>query len=521
MAYSKAKPYQRTSYKGAVDPSYDRFLKEAATLGKAENIKESELEKPYNVKQTYSAMQQDYDPLTPPTIDPGVGTGGLKCIWTSTGCEQLVGCWAGSDIVLTGPEAATAGYLPIVPVTGEIVKQTIGGSESRGIDIIMSPIPLRNTFTVRFKDGLGTIHEVPIDITCPHGVGWLTKIIFAAGNWILANSVRLYLDQSNGYLHSACIDSNTGEVKYSYFDGVGWTSETAFTAEDYVDICLDGSSNPFIVSTRSTGFPNRKIISVVKSGVTWTETDLLTGIVGAVIGAVFKDSSNYIHIIYENGTATQKIISHATNASGSWLSEDLVTFNKDAGWDGFSQGYSACIAPNDTIHLVYTQYYSITSPSSYSNIVRHKSGTYGSWSGATTLETRTSFLIEVTSACSSDNANNIYVIFDSSTSVRYYAYTGSWSGGEDITGSTVPAALLGVLKGASSVYYIDVDTTGNTLFEFNKTGSWAVTEFDATYGAGYGKIAYDYANNIIHVVCAQSTALNEFTGGVFHYYRYV
>ena len=113
MAYSKTKPYNRTSYKGATDPSYDRYLKEAVAAGKAENVKESELEKPYNVKQTYSAMQQDYQPITPPVIDPGPGTGGLKCIWTSTGCEQLVGCWAGSDIILDGPEAATAGYMPV------------------------------------------------------------------------------------------------------------------------------------------------------------------------------------------------------------------------------------------------------------------------------------------------------------------------------------------------------------------------------------------------------------------------
>src|SRR3990172_8567254 len=132
MAYSKTKPYQRTNYRGATDPHYDRYLKEAEIAGKAENVKESELEKPYNSK-TYNEMQQEYNLVLPPPFEwgelpgpipgitlpdppPGItpigGTGALQCWWTSTGCEQLVGCWAGSDLELDGPEAATAGYQP-------------------------------------------------------------------------------------------------------------------------------------------------------------------------------------------------------------------------------------------------------------------------------------------------------------------------------------------------------------------------------------------------------------------------
>ena len=124
MGYSSNKPYQRTTYRTPTDPSYDRYLKSGTMVGN----KESVLEKPYKTS-TYAQMQQDFNIPTPPSFDwgdlpviPGMdlppppgdvspigGTGGLTCYWTSTGCEQLVGCWAGSDLVLDGPEAATAG----------------------------------------------------------------------------------------------------------------------------------------------------------------------------------------------------------------------------------------------------------------------------------------------------------------------------------------------------------------------------------------------------------------------------
>lgn len=181
MGYSTNKPYQRSTYRAPTDGSYDRYLKSGTLVGN----KESVLEKPYKTS-TYAQMQQDFNIPLPPPFDwgdlpviPGMdlppppgdvipigGTGALTCYWTSTGCEQLVGCWAGSDLVLDGPEAATAGYLPPQVSEGEIVQTTISGSENRGIDFVLNPAVPRNIFTVSFKDANGVIASQTIDITC-------------------------------------------------------------------------------------------------------------------------------------------------------------------------------------------------------------------------------------------------------------------------------------------------------------------------------------------------------------------
>src|SRR5574343_535615 len=181
MGYSTNKPYQRSTYRAPTDGSNNRYLKSGTIVGN----KESVLEKPYKVS-TYAQMQQDFNIPTPPSFDwgdlpviPGMdlppppgdviqigGTGGLTCYWTRTGCEQVVGCCEGSDLVLDGPEAATAGYIPQSVSEGEIVQTTISGSETCGIDFVLSPLVPRNTFTVSFKDANGVIASQTIDITC-------------------------------------------------------------------------------------------------------------------------------------------------------------------------------------------------------------------------------------------------------------------------------------------------------------------------------------------------------------------
>lgn len=518
MPYSSTKLYQKTFYDKVKTRSYDRLLKEGLTAGTADP-KESMLEKPYKSK-TYSDMQQEYNPVLPPTVDPGVGTGGLKCTWVGTGCEQLIGCWAGSDLVITGPEAATAGYQIPTVTAGEIVKWTVSGSENRGLEIIMSGIPLRNTFTVRFKDGLGVIHEVPIDIVCPHGVGWSSNIIYAPGSWIDPISPRAFLGPT-GLLYFVGINPNDGNIVYGFFDGSGWTTESVGTGEDYLDICLNSSDEPIIFSTRNVIYPDRKIIAIVKSGGTWTESDILTGIPNASVKYVFRDSSDYLHIFYSSSVIDQKFIYHATNSSGIWLTELLVTYTQDITWTAFDQGFSACIASDDTLHLIFTQSYTKESPTIYSSIVYHISGTYGSWSGVTTIVSRNTFIYSTASTCSVDNSDNIHLIFIDAIAVRYHLFTGSWSAGETITGSDATNALLGIVKGSDGIYYIDALNYSSILLEYKKIVSWTNTELDAIYGGYFGKVLYDYTNNIIHVVCSQSASLSEFTGGVYHYYRYL
>jgi hypothetical protein len=356
MVYSKVKPYNRTNYKGATDPSYDRFLKEAVNAGKAENVKESELEKPYNVKQTYGAMQQNYNPITPPVIDPGPGTGKLKCLWTSTGCEQLVGCWAGSDIVLDGPEAATAGYMPVEIITGEIVKQTINRSEGRALELIMSPLPRRNTFRVKFKDGLGVTFEQLIDIGCDT-VNWFRQIAYAG---------PIYDKIVIAAIKNADVATTYADYDGSYYDrfnianfitGV-WSHEEIYTVGSVWETVSQlgvaiASSGDIYSGYRNKDFlspyTNTGVYTSVKSGGSWTttkvsNTELLYG--DYVRSGIALDSLGYTHIIGVKPNAPYHRIIHITDASGSWQEEE-ITGDLDAVLKA-----DFCILSDDTLQIV-------------------------------------------------------------------------------------------------------------------------------------------------------------------------
>jgi hypothetical protein len=521
MVYSKVKPYNKTSYKGAADPSYDRFLKEAVNLGKAENVKESELEKPYNVKQTYGAMQQNYNPVTPPVIDPGPGTGGLNCLWTSTGCEQLVGCWAGSDIVLDGPEAATAGYMPVEVLTGAIVKHTVGGSEGRGIELIMSPIPQRNTFNVKFKDGLGIIHTQLIDIVCPHGVAWDRVSIYNPGSWVALTDT--FMDNSNGYLHNLSVSFATFSLFYNFFDGNSWTAETIagfwFSCPlVYIDVL----GNPSLLYLSGTD-----IVGLTKSSGTWNSFTALSSLgANLVLKAVHRDSSGYTHLIYvyENLGVEYRVY-YATDSSGSWQTELLVTLTVTGSWEEVYQGITSAIDSSDNVHVIYYQQQVDTTPNPdvYETKFYHIYGTYGSWSAPVQIGNTITVFDTYKLVCSVDASNRVHFAISSGTEFAYYLYNGSWNTKEVITSSVTNLVLNGVVSNLTDIFctaYLNL-APSEELLEYTKATTWTTQTLADTYIGASGKLFYYPTGNVLYLVCLQSSTVDGTTGALFHYYRYL
>jgi len=512
MGYSSNKPYQRTSYRGPTDPSFDRYLKEGTLISN----KESVLEKPYNNK-TYATMQQDFnpppippwdwDPFKPPPIippgppPPGIfppgGTGDLTCYYISQGCEQLVGCWAGSDLVLDGPEAATAGYLPPVVSQGEIVSQTISGSENRGIEFVLNPLVPRNTFTVSFKDANGVIASETVDITCAEPPSWTSDYptcFESTGNKPTAVAL------SNGYLHIFSDGTTSGNRRLTHiiWDGSSYSCTGLADLAYECAACVDSSDNIYIAYTDNDGGAQQIIKVGIYNGSTWSYETVKD--FGSDYGAISSisielDSNGYLHIIAGimpvNSTPFDYNIYHYTNSSGSWQEEIIVSaIHYSAVLDFYIDG--------TTIHLAYWHRESGTT-----SYLEYLFGSWGSWSASTTIKSGSSFYDNIDFFKTADGYKHIITAYGSYC--REYLYTSSWS--------EVTIYSLSVVN-----RYPHAAAVANTIYGFillsllgdyyvtgvKKNGSWGtltqsgIEEYGGL-GSG-GAVIYNQTAGVIHFV---------------------
>ena len=522
MVYSKTKPYNKTGFKGAADPSYDRYLKEAVNAGKAENVKESELEKPYNVKQTYGTMQQDYNPILPPVIEwpdlPGVipgitvpvdddegiipvGTGGLNCIWTSTGCEQLVGCWAGSDIVLEGPEAATAGYMPVIASVGEIVKQTISGAGGRGIELVLNPSMPSNSFTVYFHDGNGKVYAKHMDITCDIGLSWQIEEITGVGTY--NNAITACVD-SLGHAH--IFSDNGTKLAHITWNGLSYSVEELSYRGAIAAVFVDGSDYLHVAyDVLDLAEDKDTIVYATNASGSWVETTVHNlGTVGSGTSVVLlKDSSNYLHIVYRR---SDNRIYHVTNSSGSWVAETVIT---PAG--SLAGGISAVIKASDTIELVYVERISNT------NYLKYTSGTFGSWAASTTIASGTAFYDNLVLRL--DSSEYKHIITSLGSVLTEYVYISSWQA-TSIAGSTPSYRYPKALIQANIIYSIVLEAyAGNyRLRDAIKNTTWELPNVIDTGYSGLGDthaIVYNSKLNSLHIF------FKNLLGHISHGWRYL
>src|SRR5574343_652180 len=429
MGYSTNKPYQRSTYRAPTDGSYDRYLKSGTMVGN----KESVLEKPYKVS-TYAQMQQDFNIPIPPSFDwgdlpviPGMdlppppgdivpigGTGALTCYWTSTGCEQLVGCWAGSDLVLDGPEAATAGYMTPQVIAGEIVQTTISGAENRGIDFVLNPLVSRNTFTVSFKDANGVIASQTIDIECQLAVSLLYSIIdsFAA---------QISISKNSSGVISAVVRLGSALLKYTTFDGSTWstlsTIDDSFYSNSYFqyDISKDV---PRIIAVNLDDYSNIRLYEF--SGGVWNSYSYTAGSGAFFYTNLTVDSLDNPHVVvthYLSGTYSFK---HLYISAGNLVLEDIVTIGTGIG--SLSLLYSTFTNTSNTIYFGYI----VVNSSDSDQNVYIVSGTTGSWnSPEVVLALGTTGGYAYGGLTNVSNSPHIAITHDNNT--YYLVKSGTWS----------------------------------------------------------------------------------------------
>lgn len=513
MAYSSSKLYQRTTYDKLKQKSYDRLLKEQVAAGTADP-KESVLEKPYKSK-TYATMQQEYNPVLPPTVDPGAGTGGFKCIWINSGCDQLIGCWAGSDIDISGPDASNAGYLAPEFIEGELVKWEVSGSENRGIEILVANTPRRNTFTVKFRDGNGVIYSEAIDIECSV-IDWNFEETFTGYVYSTYSLIAVAAGSKVAYTFGTYVAGFLDVVSVARLEAGSWTTDNVQTAgsmyyalrpwglatngsdEFYVGgICTDplnvGTEDGIYINTYTGSWATAKAL----------DTPPLVSV--ELRNGLMRDSGGYYHFIYFKQSGTYQLY-HLTNASGSWQEEAI------AGTYVTASPGDCCILSDDSIQIIVD-----VSVSGGDNELYHVSGSWGSWSAASIATSSASYAPANSSIVvkrgTDDKIHVASTWFNADFYLRYLSKTvgGSWT--TTVIDSTREYNYVYMAITDNLPHIFGITQTPNLVEWHNGSLVKAYGQFELPT-LKQGDAVWDSVNNIVHCVYYSDT-------GIGHLWRYL
>jgi hypothetical protein len=310
---------------------------------------------------------------------------------------------------------------------------------------------------------------------------------------------------------------------YNYFNGASWTAETIpgfwFSCPlVYIDV-LD---NPSILYVSSDD-----IIGLTKSGGTWNSFNALLGLgFTPILKAVYKDSSGYSHLIYTyENLGVEYRIYHATDSSGSWLTELLNTLTITGVWDAVYQDVTSSIDSSDNIHIIYYQQQVDTDPNPdvYETKFYHSYGTYGSWSAPAQVGTTITVFDSYKLVCSIDETDKVHFAISSGTEFAYYRYSGSWGSKEIITSTVTNLVLNGVVSNVASVFcsaFLNL-APSEEILEYTKTTGWDTQTLADTYIGASGQLFYYPTGKVLYLVCLQSSVVDGTTGALFHYYRYL
>lgn len=442
--------------------SRTRFLKDTG----ARLAKESSLEKPYQGRD-YQEMHQYPDvPLPPVVDDPPPGTGGLTCWYSEEGCEQLVGCWTGSDISLEGPLAHEAGYIEPNVIKGELIKWETSGLDDRGIEITMNPAVSENVFEVRFKDGNGEIHSFSLAITCNPYVDWTevtavpTQGIYGAH---IDNNQDLHFTGQN-------VTTNTS-IDHNKWNGASWTTTTILTNAKALGIGGSGNTIYIFYQTASewrlATYNGSWSTELVK-----TSTDVIDS---TDYASIFEDSSGYIHIFCSDKTNHE--LEHLTNSSGSWASEVVYTGNF------IGRGRASIDLNSDVIHACF-----FVRDTSLNYKVLHFEGGWGSW----TTTTLTTAVAAYTHADLVVVDNTAYMV-GKGPNFRDITYGIITTGGSLSSGTFSTSNLFTYYD--QVCHYINGKMVIIDGWEYHKNGSFAEVDFIAFDGSMRG-IIDDTVNRI-------------------------
>jgi len=326
--YESVKPYQHlgeTVMERAEAPS--RFLKTSLS-------KESELEKPYQA-DGYTEMHQD-------AVDDNVAEPRepieLHCI-ESPDCDWESYCVIHAD----------AGVADVVVVAkeGELLDYFWTADEAGVVTLLVFPVPEIEThvFEITATDNDGNTVTKDIALACSLGYTFtgILSLQQSGGSFVIDSA-----DKYHVLSFKAGGGGSVSDIVISTLDG-SWSWDTVYDYSATADyqtrsmlLAVDGNNDLHAVYaqtwTDSAPDPdeyNERIRYATDSGGSWSSINIETmvntaGYIFWTPHDIFVDSNGYVHMVYSKtvgpwpGTWTLR---YATNATGSWVKEELVAIH--------------------------------------------------------------------------------------------------------------------------------------------------------------------------------------------------
>jgi hypothetical protein len=350
------------------------------------------------------------------------------------------------------------------------------------------------------------IHSYPINITCQ------TDLTIDWNYSYPTYEIRRAKVASNGYIHGIGFHF-TGTHKYSIWNGTTWSYENgpAVASQSYADIVLDGSDVPYIAYREGTAI---KVADRV--GGSWNAPVTIYTLASASDSikdiVLLRDTSGYLHVVVAvNPDTGDDYVRYATNTSGSWADESLITLSEAS-----SEQVGSCgaVVSGTTLYIAVSTDYSGTA------YVKHIYGTAGSW----TTENADSFSsIGGGNPAIFFNGSELQILHTSSGGsprnyLRQSIKSGTWSS-VDVSDkvwflSTVGLAANGTIHCFAFNNYA-YPLPNYRIDYFQKTSSWVQSVSPISGDNDLDCCIHDTVNNILHVFYSDSTV------GYAHAYTYL
>lgn len=328
---------------------------------------------------------------------------------------------------------------------------------------------------------------------------WFSETVFSApegGSFFQSTSIAL---DSSGYAHISYSDWNTQAVVYATNSSGSWVSELAeLIGGQLTSIALDGLADAHI---SYYDYTNKAIKYATNASGAWlhesldntTETDTLVG----KYTSLAINSADKVHISYfdESIDPFYGSLKHATDASGSWLTEMLDI----AG----AKHNSLVLDSAGNLHISY----------SWAGGLRYVTNATGAW----VIEMVDSDPESLYTSIAVDSADNIHIIYYSDNpTFGGLRYASNVSGGWVI--ETVDSgwgigefcSIAVDISGKVHISYTAGGSTSEMRYATKATGSWVTETVDSFHGTATS-IAVDTLGDV-HI----SYYLGTFWGGLMY-----
>ena len=215
------------------------------------------------------------------------------------------------------------------------------------------------TFRAKVVDSANPSQQATKDLTIKVR-GWKITVIDSNGN--VGRYCSIAIDSQN-HLHVAYQDVDNLDLKYAYYDGSTWHTETVYSPGDtgyYPRIAVDSNNTPHIVWYDKS---NGNVMYAFWNGSFWDNKGFLpAGCTDNANLAIVVDSNDNPHLFYVSSSNDRDLV-HTYYDGTNWQSEIVFTAptgynNGPGGW--FNWTVTATIDSNDIVWVAGTYFWKST-----------------------------------------------------------------------------------------------------------------------------------------------------------------